>query len=69
MAIQDVDIWRTANLVVKQHGKDAWFEAGGRADALLAKGDIDGYLVWKRVLKAVEWMTDESAGTSDQKGH
>ncbi len=25
-----------------------------RADAMLEKGDLDGYGVWKRVLKAVE---------------
>lgn len=25
-----------------------------RADALLEKGDLDGYAVWKRILQAVE---------------
>ncbi len=25
-----------------------------RADAMLEKGDLDGYGVWKRVVKAVE---------------
>ena len=28
-------------------------EAAMRADAMLEKGDLDGYAVWKRVLKAV----------------
>ncbi len=25
-----------------------------QADAMLDKGDLDGYAVWKRILKAVE---------------
>ncbi len=25
-----------------------------RADALLDKGDVDGYAVWRRILRAVE---------------
>ncbi len=25
-----------------------------RADAMLEKGDLDGYAVWKRILKAVK---------------
>ncbi len=25
-----------------------------RADAMLEKGDLDGYAVWKRILRAVE---------------
>jgi hypothetical protein len=25
-----------------------------RADAMLEKGDLDGYAVWKRIVKAVE---------------
>ena len=35
------------------HGEDAPIQAGMRADAELDKGDVDGYAVWKRVLKAV----------------
>ncbi len=49
----DLDIWRSANLLVKHHGEDAPIEAAMRADAMLEKGDLDGYAVWKRVIKAV----------------
>ena len=52
--IPDLDIYRTANLLVKQHGRDAQIEAAMRADALLEAGDIEGCAVFKRVLKAVE---------------
>ena len=50
----DLDIYCTANLLIKQHGRDAQVEAAMRADELLNKGDLDGYAVWKRVLRAVE---------------
>ncbi len=42
-----------ANVLVKQHGEDAPIEATMRADAMLEKGDLDGYAVWRRVLRAV----------------
>ncbi len=38
----------------KQHGQDAPIHAAMRADAMLDKGDLDGYAVWKRILRAVE---------------
>ena len=37
--IPDLDIYRSANLLVKQHGDDAPIEAVMRADAMLEKGD------------------------------
>ncbi len=48
----DLDIFRSA-ILVKQHGEDAPVEAAMRADAMLEAGDLDGYRVWKRVLRAV----------------
>jgi hypothetical protein len=50
----DLDIYRSANLLVKRHGDDAPIHAALRADAMLEKGDLDGYAVWKRILRAVE---------------
>ena len=35
-------------------GQDAPINAAMRADALLDKGDLDGYAVWRRIVKAVE---------------
>ncbi len=55
--IPDLDIYRSANLLVKQHGQDAPIEAAMRADAMLEKGDLDGCAVWKRILRAVgQWL-------------
>ncbi len=52
--IPDLDIYRSAQVLVKQHGEDAPIEAAMRADAMLDKGDLDGAATWKRILKAVE---------------
>ncbi len=41
--IPDLDIYRSANLLVKQHGEDAPIHAAMRADAMLEAGDLDGY--------------------------
>ncbi len=36
--ISDLDILRSANLLIDQHGEDAGLEAAMRADAMLEKG-------------------------------
>ena len=50
----DPDIWRAAQLIVKRHGADALIVAAQRADELFEEGDLDGVVVWKRILHAVE---------------
>ncbi len=52
--IPDLDIYRSAQVLVKRHGEDAPIHAAMRADAMLDKGDLEGYAVWKRILRAVE---------------
>ena len=52
--IPDLDIYRSANLLVRLHGQDAPIQAAMRAGELLDKGDLAGYAVWQRIVKAVE---------------
>ena len=40
--IPDLDIYRSANVLVKRYGQDAPIEAAMRADAMLEKGDLEG---------------------------
>ncbi len=40
--IPDLDIYRSANLLVKQHGEDAPIQASMKADAMLEAGDLEG---------------------------
>ncbi len=64
----DLDIWRAANLLVKQHGEDASVEAAMRADAMLEAGDLDGLATWKRILRAVGEL-QETAPKSGEAVH
>ena len=50
----DIDIYLTANELIKQHGDDAPIHAAMRAYELLDAGDTDGQAVWKQILAAVE---------------
>ncbi len=45
--IPDLDIYRSANILMKRHGEDAPVEDSMRAEKLLEKGDLDGCAVWK----------------------
>ncbi len=40
--VNEIDIFRAANLLVKHHGQDAPIHAAMRADAMLDKGDVEG---------------------------
>ena len=46
------DIYRSAGVLVRQYGRDAPLEAARFADAMLAKGDIEGQQAWKRIMRA-----------------
>ena len=49
----DIDIYRSAKLLIDEHGQDAVLESAIRADELLDAGDLDGRAVWMRIRKAV----------------
>ncbi len=38
----DLDIYRSAQLLIDQHGDEAPIHAAMQADAMLDKGDLDG---------------------------
>ena len=52
--ISDLDIWRSANVLVKEYGDEAPLIAARRCDALLTTADLDGLRLWKGILRAVE---------------
>ncbi len=45
--ITDLDINRSAKVIMKQYGKAAPVYASMRADAMLDKGNLDAYAVWR----------------------
>jgi len=66
--IPDRDIWRAANLLIRQHGADAGVVAARRADEMLAalmggrldlrskleRDDHEGKIVWLRIRRAID---------------
>ncbi len=58
-----LDIYRSAQVLVKQHCEDAPIEAAMRADAMLKGTDLDGYAVWWRILRAVGELLSLKSGT------
>ena len=64
--MDEIDIWRSAQVLVKQHGDDAPIEAAKMADQMLERGDVDGLAVWKRILAATgELLCQETPSRSD----
>ncbi len=55
----DLDIYRSANELIEQHGDAADIEAAMRADERLAAGDMEGEAVWLRIVKAREEVLSE----------
>ncbi len=54
LMVDDLDIYRSANELINQHGDEALVHAAMRADELAADGDMNGRAVWLRIVKAVE---------------
>ena len=52
--VDELDIYRTARLLVNLHATEAPIHAAMRCDELAAGGDLDGAAVWKRVLNAID---------------
>lgn len=47
------DVWRAADQMIKLHGADAAVKAAQRADAMLELGDVEGFQAWKRIVSAI----------------
>ena len=55
--VSNLDILRSAKLLIEQYGEAASFIAAQRADSLLANGDMDGRRTWIAIFKALEEIT------------
>lgn len=51
--MEPIDLYRTAKLLIDQHGEDAAIQAAMKADQCLDSGDMDGVSVWKGVIRAI----------------
>jgi len=51
--------------MVKQHGADATVRAAQRADALLVDGDVEGQIIWKRIVAAINELRRREPGPDE----
>ncbi len=58
MSVSDLDIWRTANELVKQHGPGAWIFAAKHHSDLKEAGDTEGAAVFYRVATAIAELVE-----------
>ncbi len=56
---EEIDIYRSAHLLIEQHGEDAPIFAAQQADACLEKGDLDGKATWMGVIRAIKELVDQ----------
>jgi hypothetical protein len=54
----DIDICRSAKVLIDQHGDSAAIHAAIRADQMLKQGDLDGRNVWVRIIEAIHELRD-----------
>ena len=62
----ELDVWRSANILVKRYGAEAVFIATKRADALLDQGDMQGCSAWVRIAKAITDLERPTPSGSDK---
>ena len=63
--IPDRDIWRAANLLIREHEADAATVAARRGDEMLQRGDRDGQLVWPRIRRAIVGLQTVPVGKTN----
>lgn len=49
----DLDVLRSAQILIRQHGARAAWEAAAKQDEMIARGDPAGEAVWNRVRRAI----------------
>ena len=62
----DLDVYRSAWLMVQQHGDNAEIQAAMRADTLLDQGDMEGRRVWLRIVEAIREVQSREAPAGAQ---
>ncbi len=65
----DLDIYRSAKLLIDQHGDDAPIFAAMQADKCLEAGNLDGKATWMRVIGAIKELLDQQPPSSDTPLH
>lgn len=65
MAVSEVDVYRTAQDVVRRYGAEAEKEAEAMAGQCAAAGDDDGARMWRQVARSARDILDVPRGPAN----
>lgn len=54
--MDEIDIWRAANLLIQQHGPEAIKVAAMREIEMLQRQDENGAIVWQKIILAIDQL-------------
>ena len=63
----ELDIFRSASVLIKQHGNKADLVALDHSCRLAAKGDSEGAAVWVRIMNAVKEILRKKPSTGESR--
>ena len=69
LKVPEIDIYRSAKLLIDQHGEDAPIIAAMQADKCLAAENLDGKAVWMGVIRAIKTLLDRQPPSDGQAVH
>jgi hypothetical protein len=69
LLVEDTDIYRSANLLIKEYGEEAAIYAAMQVDACVESGDLDGKAIWLRVIESIKELQDTSPPRSPKSVH
>ena len=67
MTVDDIDVFRSAAMLINQHGEEAPIHAAMKADDMLERGDMDGRAVWLRIVDAIRDMQRQTPRPGEQR--
>jgi hypothetical protein len=63
--VEEIDIWRAANLLIKQHGGKAAAVAAEKFVELQKNGDAEGMAAWVSIMLAIRELTKDKPDDSE----
>ena len=61
----EIDVYRSAKLFIELHGDEAAIQAACQADAMLNRGDLDGAVVWRRIVAVINDLQREEPAAEE----
>ena len=63
-APSSLDIYRSAQVLVKAYGQEAPQVAAEKKALMLERGDAEGLVVWRRIMTAIEELLSDGSGAA-----